>query len=104
MEQGKSYQFENVQFHLLQHQNEGESPVEIVAFHWHLKRANSADSDNYMHRPHLHLRTEEEPLRASHFSVTLGVPLVGEASMDYLDSLLDDAASMFAVEVLARLS
>ena len=55
-------------------------------------------------RPHLHLRTDTVPLRKSHFGVTLGVLPEHQVSVDYLDSLLDDAARMFANEVLSRLS
>ena len=100
---GQSFRFENVQFHLLQHVNSDEPPVEIVAFHWYLRRLREGDHEGYGHRPHLHLRMDSAPLRESHFGVTLGVPLEGQASVDYLDSLLDDAANMFANEVLNRL-
>lgn len=101
---GQSFRFENVQFHLLQHIDEDEPPVEIVAFHWHLRGASNGCPGGYVHRPHLHLRADEVPLRASHFGVTLGVLPEDQASVDYLDSLLDDAAIMFASEVLSRLS
>ena len=101
---GQSFQFENVQFQLLQHVNEDEPPIEIVAFHWHLRDASKDCHYGYGHRPHLHLRTDAVPLRASHFGVTLGVLPEDQESVDYLDSLLDDAARMFASEVLSRLS
>ena len=102
---GQSFQFENVQFHLLQHIGDDEPPIEIVAFHWHLRDANKTSRyDGYGHRPHLHLRSDVVPLRASHFGVTLGVPPENQASVDYLDSLLDDAARMLGSEVLSRLS
>ena len=100
---GQSFQFENVQFHLLQHVSSDERPVEIVAFHWHLRRLNGDGHEGYAHRPHLHLRADSVPLRESHCGVTLGVPLEAQASVDYLDGLLDDAANMFANEVLNRL-
>ena len=101
---GRTFQFENVQFHLLLHLDKDEPPVEIVAFHWHLRDPGEVCEDRYGHRPHLHVRAGIEPLRRSHFGVTLGVLPEKQASVDYLDSLLDDAASMLATEVLGRLS
>ena len=101
---GRSFEFENVQFHLLQHVDQGEPPVEIVAFHWHLKDTRNAGHNDYSHRPHLHVKTDLVQLRKAHLGVTLGVRHEEQASVDYLDSLLDDATEMFANEVLARLS
>ena len=102
---GQSYKFENVQFHLMQHAGGDEPPKEIVAFHWHLKRVTEAERDNYEHRPHLHLRVDSiPPLQRSHFGVTLGVEANAQPSVSYLNGLLDDAARMFAVEVLPRLT
>ena len=101
---GRSFQFQNVQFHLLQHVSKNQPPEELVAFHWHLRDTSEASKCGYGHRPHLHLRADSVRLRESHFGVTLGVLPEKQASVDYLNCLLDDAASMLASEVLSRLS
>ena len=102
--QEQFYRFENVQFQLLQYRRSDGSHVEIVAFHWHLRQSSEGSDLVYNQRPHLHLKVAPVPLQNSHLGATLGVGIEEQGSVDYLDRLLDDAARMFANEVLHPLA
>ena len=100
----RTFQFENVHFHLLHHSKDDEAPEEIVAFHWHLRNLDEYSQNRYEHRLHLHFRgLSPVPLRHSHFGATIGTHLADQMSVQDLHELLDDAAKMLAVEVLDRL-
>ena len=102
--QEQHYRFQNVQFQLLQSRRSDGSHVEIVAFHWHLRQSSEGSDLAYNQRPHLHLKVAPVPLQNSHLGATLGVGIEEQGSVDYLDRLLDDAAVMFADEVLHPLA
>ena len=44
-----------------------------------------------------------EPIRKSHFGVTLSVAIASQSGLGYLDTLLDEAVGMLGAEVLALL-
>lgn len=100
----QEYRFQSVYFQLLQHRERlGEDPREIVAFHWHLSGIEGHGTGRYGDRPHVHLTSAPEPLPRSHLGVTLTVDADHQATVPYLNQLLDDAVGMVEVEVLGRL-
>ncbi len=100
----QTYRLANIQFQLLQHRGPDESPIEIVAFHWHPATSVENGERHYNHRPHLHLSVAPDPLPKSHLGVTLAVAIDHQATVEYLDRLLDEAIGMVAVEVLDLLA
>lgn len=97
------FRLQNLQFELREHPMPGQSPVEIVAFHWHLREESVHTKNTYEGRPHLHVQTRLAALTRSHLVVTLGTELNEQGSFDYLEKLLDDAMNMLASQVLNRL-
>ena len=76
----------------------------IFAFHWEPSDVNGPnDSDEYNRRPHLHLASALGPLSRSHFVVTLTVSPDSQASVRYLNELLDEVIKMVGTEVLDRM-
>ena len=94
------FRLEHILFHLLQDRGPDESPKEIVAFHWHPTTSVEGREHSQSHRPHLHLTAAPDPLPRSHLGVTLTVAMDDQATVEYLDSLLDEAIRMIAAEVL----
>jgi hypothetical protein len=100
----QEFRFQSVYFQLLQHRERlGEDPREIVAFHWHLSGIEGHGTGRYGDRPHVHLTSAPEPLPRSHLGVTLTVGADHQATIPYLNQLLDDAIGMVEAEVLGRL-
>ena len=100
---GQSFRLENVQFQLLKYLGPDEPLQEIVAFHWHPTGSDVNGKHHYNRCPHLHFSLAPEPLPKSHFGVTLAVTTSQQATVGYLDNLLDAAVGMLRVEVLELL-
>ena len=101
----RNLRLRNAYFHLDQHRGPDNPPKEVLAFHWEPILANgSAGEATNLDRPHLHFSLAPQPLHRSHFVVTLTVPSHGQASVDYLNELLEEVIRMVGVEVLSRIS
>ena len=93
MPQGASerdYFLAHAYFHLLQSRGLDLAPVEIMAFHWHPRNATDVEQHDYARRPHFHFSLSPPPIPDSHLVSTLAMPVEGQASVEYLDRLLDE--------------
>ena len=98
---GDKYRLQNLHFHLLKHSGPDDPTKELLAFHWHRATTTTNAAGHYNHRPHLHFSVAPGPLPKAHLVVTLGVATSDQATVQYLDTLLDEAVRMVAMEVLA---
>ena len=101
---GQDYGLEHAYFHLLQHRGPDLSPVEVIGFHWHPASPVDVEQHQYNRRPHFHFWLSPDPLRGSHLVSTLGVSVEHQSTVEYLDKLLDEVTTVFAVEVLDQLT
>ena len=92
-----------IYFHLLGQCDKYEVPREIVAFHWEPLVPVSDHNHGYSRRPHLHVSLAPNPFDRSHLVVTLTIPSPEQASITYLDKLIDEAVTLLKAEVLERI-
>ena len=88
-------------FHLLESRGLDNAPVEIIAFHWHPRDASDAEQLDHARRPHFHFSGSPRTISNAHLVSTLAVPVEDQASVEYLDCLLDDVVGVFRSEVLS---
>ena len=101
----ETWRLRHAYFHLYQHFGPDDPPKEMFAFHWEPSDDSSPNgSSEYNRRPHLHLASALGPLSRSHFVVTLTVSPDSQASVGYLNELLDEVIKMAGTEVLDRIS
>ena len=90
--------------YLYRHYEADRPPKEVLAFHWEPMPDKQADGEGvYRERPHMHFGLAPPPLHRSHFVVTLTVDSERQASVEYLNELLDAVIKMVEVEVLDRI-
>ena len=99
----KDYFLAQAYFHLLRSQGLDQAPVEIIAFHWHPANSTDVEQHDYTRRPHFHFSLSPRPIPDSHLVSTLAMPVEDQASVEYLDCLLDDVVEVFRREVLGLL-
>ena len=100
----ETWRLRHAYFYLYQHIGPDDPPQEMFAFHWEPSEGNGLnDSHEPNRRPHLHLHSVPGPLSRSHLVVTLTVSPASQASVGYLDELLDEVINMVGTEVLDRM-
>ena len=101
---GQEYDLAQVHFHLLQHRGPDLPLTELIAFHWHPASQLDVEQHQYNRRPHFHFSLSPGPLPRSHLVSTLAVAVEHQRTVEYLDELLNEVTTVFAVEVLGKLA
>ena len=101
---GQDYDLGQLHFHLLQHSGPDLPLTEVIAFHWHPANQLNVEQHQYNRRPHFHFSLSPDPLPRSHLVSTLAVVVEHQRTVEYLDELLDDVTTVFAIEVLGKLA
>ena len=99
----ETWELERVHFHLLHEGPLNHGRGEIVLFHWQPSAGGDDDMLSYSRRPHLHVNSRDVPLNKAHLAVNLAPAKGVPGSMEYLDDLLDEVATMLKVEVVERI-
>ena len=86
-------------FHLLEPRGLDNAPVEIMAFHWHPRDDSDVKQLDGGRRPHYHFSVAPGSTPDAHLVSTLAVPVEDQASVEYLDYLLDDVVDVFRKEI-----
>ena len=99
--EGSKRKLRNAYLHLYHHIGPEQDPNELLAFHW---EPGGENEDEFLLRPHFHMTRSPQPLSHSHLFATLTVSPHNQASVQYLNALLDEVIRTVRVEVLDRIT